>query len=133
MLAFKSEEEVSPLVLSEESEDEREGEDVKQDGSNISINEFVLVNWQAKNLLKYWKNNEKPCHTEFDVGFLKTKQGLGNYKFVYPDVVTSVVDISDIVCKLPQPSFVGGTERAVRAFKFKFKFNEFNMVSGSIT
>lgn len=55
MLAFKSEEEVSPLVLSEESEDEREGEDVKQDGSNISINEFVLVNWQAKNLLNIEK------------------------------------------------------------------------------
>lgn len=55
MLAFKSEEEVSPLVLSKESEDEREGEDVKQDGSNISINEFVLVNWQAKNLLNIEK------------------------------------------------------------------------------
>lgn len=55
MLAFKSEEEVSPLVFSEESEDEREGEDVKQDGSNISINEFVLVNWQAKNLLNIEK------------------------------------------------------------------------------
>lgn len=46
-----SDEGFSPLVLSEESEDEREGEDVKQDGSNVSINEFVLVKLSGKNLL----------------------------------------------------------------------------------
>lgn len=72
-----SDEGFSPLVLREESEDEREGEDVKQDGSNVSINEFVLVKLSGKKFVKYFVAivNEKPCHTEFGIGFLKKKRG----------------------------------------------------------
>lgn len=49
-----SKEGFSPLVLSEESEAEYEGENVKQDGSNVNINEFVLVKLSGKKFVKYF-------------------------------------------------------------------------------
>lgn len=122
-------EDLSPLILSEDSASEDDGEEVKLDGSNIDVNNYVLVKLCGKKSEKYYvaEISDKQGLTEFTVNFLR-KKDLFSFKFVRPDVPdTSIVDIQDLVCKLPEPKMVGGTERAICIFTFKFNFNNYNM------
>ncbi|XP_054286972.1 uncharacterized protein LOC129002892 [Macrosteles quadrilineatus] len=118
----------SPFSESSDSEPEGTGEKVEHDGRNVNINDFVLVKLAGKKVIKYFvaQVSEKIGLTDFTVSFLKRKDY--TYKFVKPAVDDeSTIDISDIIVKLPQPNVVGGTERAISVFNFKYNFSGFNM------
>lgn len=117
------------ITSSSDSEADLDGEKVECDGGNININDFVLVKLAGKKAIQHFvaQITEKIGMTEFTGYFLKKKDETC-YKFVKPEVVKMYsIDVSDITVKLPQPVVVGGTERAISVFNFKFNFSEFIM------
>lgn len=122
------EEGFSPLELESDDEVLNDGELVAPDGSNISVNDFVLVKLASKKTVKFFvaRIEEMICRTEFNVNFCKKKEFC--FKFYIPDIPDiSLVDISDIVKKLPHPITTGCTTRALSVVNFSFDFSSYNM------
>lgn len=119
---------MSPLEIESEDETENEGLKIDLEGNNVNELDFLLVKLANKKSIKYFvaQVSEKISLTEFKVSFLKKRDG--SFTFVEPDIPDmSSVSTEDCIFKLPQPSIVGGTSRAINVFRFKFNFTKYNM------
>lgn len=109
------------------SEEELEELISNVNSSTLGLNDFVLVKFLGKKTVKYFigQIEEKIGNTEFGINFMRTKD---KKKFIFPAIKdSSYVFIEDIYTKLPSPTMIGGTERAIGGFTFKIDLSSFNM------
>lgn len=120
------EEGMSPFEF--ESDSDIENEILEVDGQNINELDFLLIKLASKKTTKHFVSQvtEKVSKTEFKVKFYKKR--MESFTFVEPNIPdVSEITTDDVICKLPQPSIVGGTSRAINVFSFKFKFTKYNL------
>lgn len=92
-------------------------------GDDLHPGEFVLVKYESKTTIKYYVGQFQKtllASLTYEVNFLVKQKTKGkSVQFVYPDKEDiDDVQFEDIVSKLPDPTPIGGTERARKQFKF---------------
>ena len=117
------------LILSSDSDD-LEVHEINWETEKVKINfdDFVLVKFCTKKSILYYvgKVQSSEFNDEVEVQFLRKKQGC--WKFYFPDKRdVSIVEISDIVMKLPAPVSSGGTERIKSLFAFHINLSHYNV------
>lgn len=92
----------------------------------LEINDFVLVEFSTKKTeVHYVGRIEKLESDEVCVKFMRKQI---NETFVFPENDdTAIVQRYDIIMKLPQPSILGGTSRAVSSLSFSVKLDQYNV------
>ena len=94
---------------------------------DLKPNNFVFVQFANKKKVVHYVGQielQLEDKTKFSIWFLRKKRMVLN--FFFPDVSdASVVNFENIVRKLPEPEFTGGTSRAATAMSFNINFEKY--------
>lgn len=96
--------------------------------TSFNIFDYVVVQFNTKKSVKHYVGQiiDKTGFTEYTVNFMK-KQGEG-MKFIFPDIRdTSLVEVHDLVLKLPIPTTSGCTSRTTEYSCFDIDLTRFNL------
>lgn len=120
-----SDNDVSQEVCDDSSDVESDVEYFQYD-SDINIEDFVVAQYATKKSLKHYVGQVKALNNdEFTVSFLKR---LPANTFVFPEQVDEdVINITDIILKLPPPYISGSTARAAKHFVFSVDLSKYNI------
>ncbi|KAK2714650.1 hypothetical protein QYM36_009020 [Artemia franciscana] len=115
------------MVFDDNSDLDVDMDDCTTDKDEVSVGDFILVEFLGKRVKKYFAGEVKEDTSEgYVVNFLRRKSP--SWKFVFPEVADeSLVPQSDIVMKLPVPRISGGTERAAKALVFDVNLSEYSV------
>lgn len=91
---------------------------------DLYVGEYIIVKFcTKKTVVHYVGQIKEKANYEVQVAFMR-KKGM---KFYFPQTEDiSTVELSDVVCKLPSPSNIKGTERTQSLISFKFNQSQFN-------
>lgn len=114
-----------------DSEDSVGPEDFEEDDCDLGITDiqkedYVLVKFPTKKTIKYYIGNivEVNGNTEFTINFLRKRDN----HFTFPVVKDeSIIDIEDVVCKLPVPTKTDGTSRSKEMLHFGIDLSNYNV------
>ena len=97
------------MVFDNDSDLDVDMDDCTTEKDEVSVGDFILVEFLGKRVKKYFASEVKEDTSEgYVVNFLWRKSP--SWKLVFPEVADeSLVPQSDIVMKLPVPRISGGT------------------------
>ncbi|KAK2701731.1 hypothetical protein QYM36_019627 [Artemia franciscana] len=115
------------MVFDDDSDLDVDMDDCTTEKDEVSVGDFILVEFLGKRVKKYFAGEVKKDTSEgYVVNFLRRKSP--SWKFVFPEVADeSLVPQSDIFMKLPVPRISGGTERAAKALVFDVNLSEYSV------
>ncbi len=116
----------SDMVIEAQSDSEDRDMSLKRD--DLQQGDYVVVRYRQKSGPKYYIGKFLQDLTEsntFEITLLiRQSVKTSTHWFMFPDKKDiDDVDFVDSVCKLPTPTYLGGTKRAAKQFKLDYDLN----------